>query len=132
MVLPLGLLMTRFGTAKKLVPRPPGAKLISPAVLLSIIGQTVIQGVVQLVGYLLTIRLDGHEPPSIIPDSPNIESAENTSIFFLSTFLYVTIAFVYCAGRPHRRAWYWPFYTWIVCHVSGECVCCVCGLGLFD
>ena len=112
MVLPLGLLMTRFETSKQLASEPPNARLISPEVIVSILGQTAIQAVIQATGYLFTVRLEGHSPPVVMPKSANIESAENTSIFFLSTFIYVTLSLVYSSGRPHRRSWYWPFYAW--------------------
>lgn len=118
MVLPLSLLMARFGTAKELHNTPPTAKLISPTVLLSILGQTALQALIQGAAAVFTSRLPQvlarpveREP---LGESPNVELPENTSIFITSMFLYVTLAMLYCGTAPHRRRLYLPFQAWLV------------------
>ena len=126
-VLPLGLLQTRFETSTRLTKHPPTAKLFSLPVLLSILGQTVIQACAQTTTYLLTLSLPNYTKPAFSPTEPNISCLENTSIFLASTFLYVTTAIIFSQGRPYRRAWYWPFFLW--CSFA---ICCNLSLYFFD
>ena len=112
LVLPLGLLQTRFDTSERITTKPPTAKLFSFPILLSIMGQSLLQGIAQTTAYILTKRLPDYVPPTTVSDSPNIPCLENTSIFLASTFMYVTTAILFSQGRPYRRSFYWPFFTW--------------------
>ena len=122
LVLPLGLLQTLFETSDTITKKPPTAKLFSFPVLLSILGQTLIQAVAQTIAYLLTKRLPEYVPPTVSADEPNIKCLENTSIFLASTMMYVTTAMLFSQGRPYRRAWYWPFFLWCAIAVAANLV----------
>lgn len=103
MILPLAILMERFDPADKICKKRPMVKLISYKVLSSILGQILLQAMFQVGVYLLTIKSDWYVPTEVDPEELVFDTAENTSLFLFSCFVYVTIGFVYCAGRPYRQ-----------------------------
>lgn len=113
LILPLGMLMSRFQPSRVLVPKQPETKLISPSVLISLLSQILYQALAQVYVYYLIINEPGHELPLIIPGQPNTRNQENTVIFLQSVFLYLFAATIFCSWRPFR-SFYTPFYLYVL------------------
>ena len=108
-ILPLGMLMSRFQPSRVLVAKQPETKLISPSVLFSLLSQIFYQAIAQVYVYCLVIFETGHETPQVISGQPNTKSQENTVVFLFSIFLYLFAASIFCSWRPFR-SFYIPFY----------------------
>lgn len=113
LILPLGMLMSRFQPARNLAPRQPETKLISPSVLISLISQIFYQAVSQFFIFWLVVSQSGYETPKIIPGQPNTKNQENTAIFLYSVFLYLFAATIFCSWKPFR-SFYFPFYAFVL------------------
>ena len=111
LILPLGMLMSRFQPANYLVPTQPETKLISPSVLISLLSQIFYQAVAQIYIYCSVIFEPGHDLPIVIPGQPNTKNPENTAIFLFSIFLYIIAAILFCSWKPFR-SFYIPFYLY--------------------
>lgn len=112
LILPLGMLMSRFQPSRVLVPKQPETKLISPSVLFSLLSQIFYQALAQVYVYCLIIFEPGHEIPLVIPGQPNIQNQENTVVFLFSIFLYLFAATIFCSWKPFR-SFYIPFYFYV-------------------
>ena len=112
LILPLGMLMSRFQPSRTLVSKRPETKLISLSVLISLLSQILYQAITQVYVYLSVIFEPGHVAPMMIPGQPNTKNTENTSIFLLSTFLYLFAAALFCSWKPFR-SFYVPFYLYV-------------------
>ncbi|KAL1923846.1 uncharacterized protein VTP21DRAFT_8826 [Calcarisporiella thermophila] len=107
LILPLAVLMGRTGAYRRIDPRPPTASLVSTLVLLSMIGQAVLQMVFQLIIYYTVTLQPWYTPPEYDPEGKNIENYQNTSLFYFSSFLYISLAVVLSVGAPYRK----PMWT---------------------
>jgi cation-transporting P-type ATPase 13A2 len=112
LILPLGMLMSRFQPSRVLVPKQPETKLISPSVLFSLLSQILYQALAQVYIYCLVIFQPEHEIPFMIPGQPNTQNQENTTVFLLSIFLYLFAATIFCSWKPFR-SFYIPFYFYV-------------------
>ena len=112
LILPLGMLMSRFQPSRKLVPKRPETKLISPSVLVSLLSQIFFQALAQVYVYFSVIFEPGHVTPIAVPGQPNTINTENTAIFLFSCFLYIFTAALFCSWRPFR-SFYVPFYLYV-------------------
>ncbi|XP_074162204.1 polyamine-transporting ATPase 13A2 isoform X1 [Sminthopsis crassicaudata] len=89
------------------VSRPPGA-LLRAAVLGSLFLQTALVLTIQLGGYFITISQPWFVPLNrTVSGAQNLPNYENTVIFCLSGFQYLTLAVTMSKGPPFRR----PLYT---------------------
>lgn len=52
---------------------------------------------------MLVRRQSWYEPPEINIDELEIENAENTSLFLISSFQYLVVAVVFSVGPPYRK-----------------------------
>ncbi|KAJ1026344.1 hypothetical protein NDA16_002431 [Ustilago loliicola] len=97
-------------------PRAPTANLVSTRVLVSLIGQVAICGGFQMWAFYYTRRQDWYEPPEINPDELNTTNPENSAVFLVSSFQYITGSIVYSTGYPYRK----PVYTnvWLMATVT--------------
>lgn len=95
--------MGRTAPYHRLVPKRPTANLISKRVLTSLIGQILIHVGFQLFVFMLVRRQSWYEPPEINIDELEIENAENTSLFLISSFQYLVVAVVFSVGPPYRK-----------------------------
>uniref|UniRef100_A0A5F8GF94 Polyamine-transporting ATPase 13A2 n=1 Tax=Monodelphis domestica TaxID=13616 RepID=A0A5F8GF94_MONDO len=104
----VAVLMSFTGPAPELgVSRPPGA-LLRVTVLGSLLLQTVLVATIQLSSYFITISQPWFVPLNkTISGSQNLPNYENTVIFCLSGFQYLTLAVTMSKGPPFRR----PIYT---------------------
>lgn len=112
LILPLGMLMSRFQPSLVLVPKQPETKLISPSVLFSLLSQIIYQALAQVYVYCSVIFEPGHEIPLMIPEQANTQNQENTVVFLFSIFLYLFTALIFCSWKPFRT-FYIPFYFYI-------------------
>ncbi|WFD03856.1 hypothetical protein MOBT1_002552 [Malassezia obtusa] len=106
-ILPVAVAMARTLPYPTLHVKRPTANLVSKKVLLSMIAQVVICSVAQVFTFWLTRRQPWYEPPIVNPDELNVVNAENSALFLVSSFQYITVAAVFSVGPPFRK----PIYT---------------------
>ncbi|WFD25838.1 hypothetical protein MNAN1_000805 [Malassezia nana] len=107
MILPVAVAMARTRPYPTLHTKRPTANLVSKKVLLSMVGQVVICALFQVLTFWLTRRQPWYEPPPLDPDELNVVNAENSALFLVSSFQYLTVAAVFSVGPPFRQ----PMYT---------------------
>ena len=61
----------------------------------------------QVFVFCLTRRQPWYRPPQVNPDELNVVNAENSALFLVSSFQYITVAAVFSVGPPFRQ----PIYT---------------------
>lgn len=110
-ILPLGMLMSRFAPSQRLVDQQPETKLISPSVLFSLFTQIIYQSLAQIYIFALIFLDPSHSIPENVPGNPNTFNPENAAIFLISSFLYIFSAMIFCSWRPFR-SFYVPFYLY--------------------
>ncbi|GAA5949133.1 hypothetical protein JCM3765_004021 [Sporobolomyces pararoseus] len=112
LILPIAVTMGRTEPFARIHPKRPTANLISKKVLTSLIGQIVLTSGFQIFTFFFIRTRDWYDAPTIDPDHLDIVSAENTSLFLISSFQYILVAAVFCVGPPYRK----PLYTnrWLV------------------
>ncbi|WFD35064.1 hypothetical protein MCUN1_001912 [Malassezia cuniculi] len=106
-ILPVAVAMARTLPYPTLSPKRPTANLMSKKVLISMIGQVVICAVAQGVTFWLVRHQEWYKRPEINPDKLNVINYENTTLFLVSSFQYITVAAVFSVGPPYRL----PIYT---------------------
>lgn len=106
-ILPVAVAMARTLPYPILHTKRPTANLLSKKVLLSMIGQVIICSAFQAFTFYLTRRQPWYTPPKMDPDQLNVVNAENSAIFLVSSFQYITVAAVFSVGPPFRQ----PIYT---------------------
>ncbi|XP_067879684.1 polyamine-transporting ATPase 13A3-like [Heterodontus francisci] len=125
----IAITMSRNKAYEHLVPQRPNANLVSPQLLLSVLMHIALCSTFQLMGFLLVQIQPWYNPwdqgaractsnhtfygmPA--PHSRNnsgilfnmqwkISNYVNTTVFFVSVFQYITIAFVFSMGKPFRK-----------------------------
>lgn len=117
LILPLGMLMSRFQPSRTLVIKRPESKLISPSVLISLLLQIFYQATAQVYVYCSVIFEPGHVQPIMIPGQPNTKNTENTAIFLISILLYLFAATLFCSWKPFR-SFYAPFYLYVFLSIA--------------
>jgi cation-transporting ATPase 13A3/4/5 len=95
-------LVGRSGAFETLVAKRPTANLMSKSVLASLTGNILLQLVFQ---WSIFSSVVGKYPTV----TPNIEEKEvmcfeNTILFLLSTFQYITVAIIFTEGPPYRAS----------------------------
>lgn len=104
----VAVLMGRTGPASELGLRRPLGTLISTSVLGSMIVQTSMIFLVQILSYFLTVSQPWFVPINTTSSMPqNLPNYENTAIFCVSGFQYLILAVVISKGYPFRK----PLYT---------------------
>ncbi|KAG9324797.1 hypothetical protein KVV02_004670 [Mortierella alpina] len=102
-ILPIAVFMGRTEAYPILSPKRPTANLVSRKVLTSLIGQMVIQGCIQATMFFLVRQQPWYHPPKYERGQKNIEGFENSTLFFLSIFMYLFVAVVFSVGPPYRK-----------------------------
>lgn len=103
LIIPLGILLNEYEPAKVLALSRPEVKLISPDVLIPIFSQLSLQAIFQGFLFFYTRCI---VPPTQFSDGPNVENAEATALALFSNFIYITQAYIFSEGHPHRQAHY--------------------------
>ncbi|XP_071840521.1 polyamine-transporting ATPase 13A3-like isoform X2 [Apostichopus japonicus] len=111
----VALLVARNHAYPSIVAKKPLTSLMDPALLFSVLTNTVLQFGVQIAGYFLLTMQPWFTP--LVKDRDDISNSycyEATSIFFLSSFQYIIVAFLFSKGPPFRK----PIYTNVLFFVS--------------
>ena len=99
--------MGRTLPADELTVKRPTLSLMSGKVLVSLIGQIMLQAAFQI-GLFFLVRQQPWFQPAPFPDGTiGIDSDETTALFYLSCFMYIGLAVAFSVGRPYRK----PLYT---------------------
>lgn len=110
LIIPLGILMSRYAPSKVLVREQPTAKLISVPMLTCILGHIFLQGLAQVVVYFALARSLQFEWEYPMGDESNTFHPTTSTMFLFSTFQYLGTAVIFSAGKPFRQQIYWPFF----------------------
>lgn len=128
LIIPFGILLSRYGPAPAIHPKNPTARLISAPVLVSIFGQVTLQFILQTtVAFMVAVRFSFTNLTG-----PESTAAGNSSLFLFSIFLYSTVALVYSFGYPHRQKVFLPFIIFLVASFAIAILLCLLRLGPID
>mmetsp|Transcript_6716 Transcript_6716/g.11955 ORF Transcript_6716/g.11955 Transcript_6716/m.11955 type:complete len:1093 (+) Transcript_6716:3955-7233(+) len=111
-ILPLAMFMSYTGPHTVLAKRKPIGELISPTVLSSVIGQTGLVMIFQIVGLLVLTDQSFYSPVHVSDANDQEESQrksncyENTTLFLISMAQYVIICLVFSIGKPFKQPAY--------------------------
>jgi len=105
-ILSLSATMAMSETYPHLTKFKPTGRLVSVQILASVMGQAAIQ-----IGFqLLTYKLLTEQTSWYVPYTKGFENqpavAENTTMYLLSIYQYVTVALAFTVGKPFRKSFY--------------------------
>ncbi|RPB05765.1 hypothetical protein L873DRAFT_1825040 [Choiromyces venosus 120613-1] len=103
LILPLAVFMGWSGPHPVLCPKRPTASLVSRKVLVPLLGQILLQFIIQLGCYMTVKRQSWYIPPVIGGEKTGIFNSENTTLFLVSCFQYIGAAVVLSVGAPFRQ-----------------------------
>ena len=105
LILPLAYTMSWSRPRKKLTPKQPSSSLLSSSVLVSVIGQIIIQVLAQiLMFFILTNESSSCFAKGLNSNSP--QCLEVTGIFHFTNIQYLATVLTYTRGDPFREAIY--------------------------
>ena len=114
LIIPLGILLSRFPSSRKLSKPRPVSRLMSVSVITSILTHTFIQAVAQI--SLSYLSLFWKSSTSGTVEQGSFHSFQNSAIFLLHSFFYPAMAAIFSFQYPFRRGFYFPFF--IFCLIS--------------
>lgn len=91
----------------KIHPKRPTASLVSKKVLTSIIGQTLINALMQGLVFIWVRRQSWYRKPEVNDGPLETFNFENSALFLVSSFQYILVAAVFSVGPPYRK----PIYS---------------------
>jgi len=117
-ILPLSLCMALTAASEHLARKAPTGNLLSPTITISLFGQIAIQGIFQVLVYLVLRTQSWYVPPQPavasaepkLTDSPgpmitsDYVRPESTTLFLFSCFLYMSGSVVFSIGRDYRKS----------------------------
>lgn len=124
----------------KIHPKRPTASLVSRKVLISIIGQILINAAIQVFVFVWVRKQSWYTKPDTNVDKLETFNFENSALFLVSCFQYILVAGVFSVGPPYRK----PLYTnrefhYVLTeilktelHLSASLVICLVGLTSFS
>lgn len=104
LVLPIAIFMGWTGAYPTLSRKRPTASLVSRKVLTPLLGQVLLCVTIQLVGLEFVQRQTWFIPPQLNTQKSNIRNSENTTLFLISCFQYISSGIVLSIGPPFRRS----------------------------
>ncbi|WWC88708.1 uncharacterized protein L201_003621 [Kwoniella dendrophila CBS 6074] len=121
-IIPIAVAMGRTLPYPKIHPKRPTASLVSRKVLISIIGQIILNSAVQIFVFIWVRKQPWYTAPDTNVDKLETFNYENSALFLVSCFQYILVAGVFSVGPPYRK----PLYT------NPSLVICLLGLGAFS
>ncbi|WVR06383.1 hypothetical protein IAU60_003414 [Kwoniella sp. DSM 27419] len=121
-IIPIAVAMGRTLPYPKIHPKRPTASLVSRKVLISIIGQIVLNSAVQIFVFVWVRQQPWYTAPDTNVDKLETFNYENSALFLVSCFQYILVAGVFSVGPPYRK----PLYT------NPSLMVCLLGLGAFS
>nr|XP_019012720.1 cation-transporting ATPase 13A3/4/5 [Kwoniella pini CBS 10737]OCF51501.1 cation-transporting ATPase 13A3/4/5 [Kwoniella pini CBS 10737] len=121
-IIPIAVAMGRTLPYPKIHPKRPTASLVSRRVLISIIGQIILNSAVQIFVFIWVRKQSWYTAPDTNVDKLETFNYENSALFLVSCFQYILVAGVFSVGPPYRK----PLYT------NPSLVICLLGLGAFS
>jgi cation-transporting ATPase 13A3/4/5 len=107
LIIPVAVFMGRSEASERIHVKRPTASLVSRKILVPLIGQILLQLAWQVAVYYHVRLQSWYTPPIEDPEAKNILSSENTALFLLSNFQYITVAVVFSVGSIYRK----PLWT---------------------
>ncbi|KAK3865299.1 hypothetical protein Pcinc_029091 [Petrolisthes cinctipes] len=116
----LAIFMGYTGPSKELIAKKPLGNLLGAVNMFSVISQIALVIIFQAATYLYL-----QHQPWFVPNKPtesqedNVVTWETASIFYVSSFQYLTLCIVYSPGKPFRK----PIYTnvWLSAALVVQC-----------
>jgi len=108
LILPIAVAMGRANAYHKIHRKAPSANLISFKVLVSLLGQVLIQMLFQFYIFFWTRKQPWYEA-SDDKSGELVLCYENTALFYVSCFQYILGAIVFSVGPPYRQSMYKNF-----------------------
>ncbi|XP_041061868.1 cation-transporting ATPase 13A2 isoform X2 [Carcharodon carcharias] len=102
----VAVLMGRTGPAKQLVAQRPVGSLINVSILGSLLLQTLLVIMIQVLTYTVTTAQNWFVPVNASSSSNKLPNYENTALFCVSGFQYLILATVLSKGHPFRKPLY--------------------------
>ncbi|WVQ96650.1 hypothetical protein IAU59_003756 [Kwoniella sp. CBS 9459] len=121
-IIPIAVAMGRTLPYPKIHPKRPTASLVSRKVLISIIGQIVLNSAVQIFVFAWVRQQPWYTAPDTNVDKLETFNYENSALFLVSCFQYILVAGVFSVGPPYRK----PMWT------NPSLMVCLIGLGAFS
>ncbi|OWZ71730.1 hypothetical protein AYX14_02820 [Cryptococcus neoformans] len=106
-IIPIAVTMGRTLPYPKIHPKRPTASLVSRKVLISIIGQILINAAIQIFVFVWVRKQQWYTKPDTNVDKLETFNFENSALFLVSCFQYILVAGVFSVGPPYRK----PLYT---------------------
>ncbi|PJF16731.1 Cation-transporting ATPase [Paramicrosporidium saccamoebae] len=132
LIVPLGILMSRYAPANTLVAAQPTAKLISPNVLVLIMGHIVLQALSQYLVYKYLAAPLLNDWTALPDDQENVVNPTTSLMFLFSSFLYLSSAYTFSSGKPFRQSFYPPFVLYSAIGVLASVVVVFCRISWLD
>ncbi|XP_072101039.1 polyamine-transporting ATPase 13A2 isoform X1 [Mobula birostris] len=102
----VAILMGRTGPAKELVAQRPVGSLINITILGSLLLQTILVILIQILTYTITTNQNWFVPANTSSSVNKLPNYENTALFCVSGFQYLILATVLSKGQPFRKPLY--------------------------
>ncbi|KAJ3130905.1 hypothetical protein HK100_007208 [Physocladia obscura] len=100
---PVAVFMSESGPHELLDSKRPTSSLASKKVMFSIIGQSIIQAVLQCLIFFGIRTMPFYTVPDVDVSDDILRCYENSVVFLLITYQYLFVALVYCGGPPYRE-----------------------------
>ncbi|EGV66420.1 hypothetical protein PSN45_002982 [Yamadazyma tenuis] len=128
LILPLAIFMSWSQANKRIIPKRPSANLVSPRILVSLVGNIVILLIFQVILW----RMIQREPWYVVPvpgDDENVKSFDNSVLFLFSNLQYIVVSLLLAEGPPYREPLHKnvPYVMTVIASVAVSC-----GLFLID
>ncbi|KIW71556.1 hypothetical protein, variant [Phialophora macrospora] len=104
LILPLAIFMGWTGAYPVLSKKRPTASLVSRKVLTPLLGQIVLQLLVQLIAFETVQTQPWYIPPRVDKEKSSVDNSQNTALFLVTCFQYTLSSVVLSIGPPFRQS----------------------------
>lgn len=102
LIIPIAIFMGQTGPHPSIHHKRPTARLVSKKVLSSMIGQFIIQLIIQLFAFYWVRRQAWYLPGVVDLENEVYLTFENTIVFLVSCYQYLIVAVVFTVGPPYQ------------------------------